>query len=308
MLSRGVRSIQNVTNKLYKGSASSPILNNMYSSQKNYETLNVTVPKEFIYHVELNRAKNLNSLNHAMWIEIGRCFDDLDKDENCRVVVLSGSGKLFTAGLDFNDAAMIGSKLSETDDVARRAKILKSYINLYQNSITSLEICKKPVIAAVHSACVGAGVDLITAADIRYCCNDAWFQVKEVDIGLAADVGTLQRLPKVIGNDSLARELCYTARKLLADEAHKCGLVSKVFENKDQMLQEALSVAETIAKKSPVAVQGTKASLVFSRDHSVQEGLDNIALYNQMAMQSEDFTEATIAAATKQKDIVFAKL
>lgn len=128
----------------------------------------------------------------------------------------------------------LAPKLAELDDVARKARVLWPIIRLYQESITSLEICCKPVISAVHSACIGAGINLITAADMRYCTEDAYFQVKEVDIGLTADVGVLQRLPKVIGSDSLARELCYTARKLPAGEALSCGLVSKVFVDKDR--------------------------------------------------------------------------
>lgn len=128
----------------------------------------------------------------------------------------------------------LGAELGEAEDIARKAKILSRSIVLYQDSLTSLEKCNKPVIAAVHGPCVGAGVDMITAADIRYCTKDAWFQVKEVSIGMAADVGTLQRLPKVIGSDSLVRELCYTGRKLLADEALSCGLVSKVFDDKER--------------------------------------------------------------------------
>lgn len=122
----------------------------------------------------------------------------------------------------------LGTEISQADDIARKAKVFEEVCVIYQDAISSLEKCCKPVITVSHNACVGAGVDLITAADIRYCSKDAWFQVKEVDIGMAADVGTLQRLPKVIGSQSLVRELCFTARKMHSEEAEKCGLVSKV--------------------------------------------------------------------------------
>lgn len=122
----------------------------------------------------------------------------------------------------------LGTEISQAEDIARKAKVFEEVCVIYQDAISSLEKCCKPVITASHNACVGAGVDLITAADIRYCSKDAWFQVKEVDIGMAADVGTLQRLPKVIGSQSLVRELCFTARKMQSDEAEKCGLISKV--------------------------------------------------------------------------------
>lgn len=125
-------------------------------------------------------------------------------------------------------AMQVGQKMAEIDEVSRRGHWLDKWIKQSQDSITSLELCLKPIIVGVHSACVGAGVDLITAADIRYCTDDAWFQVKEVDIGMAADVGTLQRLPKVIGSQSLVRELCFTGRKFTSKEASASGLVNRV--------------------------------------------------------------------------------
>lgn len=152
-------------------------------------------------------------------------------------------------------------------------------IKLYQDSISSLELCSKPVLAAVHSACVGAGVDLITSADLRYCTKDAWFQVKEVDIGMAADVGTLQRLPKVIGNQSLVRELCFTARKMNSEEAERSGLIGKVYENKEEMMSAVIGLAELIGTKSPVAVQLTKKNILFSQTRTNQEGLDHIVIF-----------------------------
>ncbi|XP_019872124.1 delta(3,5)-Delta(2,4)-dienoyl-CoA isomerase, mitochondrial [Aethina tumida] len=288
--------------------SSSSVINLLrMSTTPTYETLSVTVPKEFVYHVELSRPEKLNAMNRTMWLEIGKCFENLDTDEDCRVIVLSGAGKLFTAGLDLSDATQAEIIASSEDDVARRAKKLYDTITKYQDGITSLEKCRKPVIAAIHSACIGGGINIATAADMRYCTKDAWFQVKEVELGIAADVGVLQRLPKVIGSDSLARELCYTARKLHAAEALSCGLVQEVFEDKTQMLNKVLCVAEEIAKKSPVAVQGTKYALVYARDHTVQEGLDQQKLWNQAMLQSEDVRNAITAMLTKEKP-VFSKL
>merc|ERR1719289_753607 len=139
-----------------------------------------------------------------------------------------------------------------------------------------IEKCRKPVIGCVHNACVGAGVDLITAVDIRLCTDDSWFCVKEVDMGLAADVGTLQRLPKILGSQSLVNDLCLTARKMKSEEAKGCGLVSAVYQNREEMMFAAYEMARTIASKSPVAVQGTKQSLVYSRQHTTEEGLDHV--------------------------------
>lgn len=201
-----------------------------------------------------------------------------------------------------------GQQLAEVEEVARKGKLLEKMIKKYQDSISSLEVCTKPVIACVHSACVGAGVDLITAADIRYCSKDAWFQVKEVDIGMAADVGTLQRLPKVIGSQSLVRELCYTARKVQSDEGLACGLVSKVFETKEEMVQGAIELADAIAQKSPIAVQATKHNLNFSQTRPNQEGLDHIREMNKLYLQSEDFINACVAQQSKGEPPVFSKL
>lgn len=279
------------------------------SNSYNFKTLKLSTPAEFVVHVELNRPDRLNAFNKRMWIEIGECFQRLHDDPDCRAIVLSGgSAKHFTAGIDLLDMMKLGQELGEIDDVARKARLFEGLIKLYQDSISSLERCYKPVIAAVHAACVGAGVDMITAADIRYCSKDAWFQVKEVDIGMAADVGTLQRLPKVIGSQSLARELCFTARKFKSDEAAACGLVSKVFESREDMIRGAVELASELAGKSPLAVQGTKKNIVYSLDHTNQEGLDQIREMNMVNLQSEDFINAVMAQQSKGEKPVFSKL
>jgi Delta3,5-Delta2,4-dienoyl-CoA isomerase len=248
------------------------------------------------------------SLTSCDFSEIGKCFKELAVDPDCRSIVLSGSGKHFTAGIDLMDMLEMSAKLQDAPDVSRKGKIFEDFIEVYQDSITSLEKCPKPIIACTHSAVVGAGVDMITAADIRYCSKDCWFCVKEVDIGMAADVGTLQRLPKVIGSQSLVRELCFTARKLQSAEAEKCGLVSRVFEDKNSMMEEAIKMAELIASKSPVAVQTTKRNIVYSLDHTNQEGLDHIKEINKLNLQSEDFFNAVIAGQSKGEVPVFSKL
>ncbi|XP_042869939.1 delta(3,5)-Delta(2,4)-dienoyl-CoA isomerase, mitochondrial-like isoform X2 [Penaeus japonicus] len=273
-----------------------------------FETLAVSTPQENVYHVQLNRPDKLNAMNNTMWREIGQCFDKLGEDSDCRAIVLSGNGRLFTSGLDLSDMSGIVSVVMGDDDVARKCRLLHHLIKEFQDSFTALEKCPKPVIAAIHSACVGGGVDLICAADIRYCASDAWFQVKEVELGLAADVGTLQRLPKIIGNQSLVRELAFSARKVFSGEALQCGLVSRVFSDKESVLNGALDMATTIASMSPVAVQNTKTTLIHARDHTVQEGLDYVATLNMTMLQSEDLRIAAMAMMNKGKKPTFAKL
>ncbi|XP_070508436.1 delta(3,5)-Delta(2,4)-dienoyl-CoA isomerase, mitochondrial [Chironomus tepperi] len=273
-----------------------------------FETLKVTTPKAFVAHVELNRPDRLNALNYTLWHEIGQCFDELNASEDVRSIVLTGAGKHFTAGIDLMDMLQIGQKLAGVTDVSRKAKVLEELIVHHQNSISSLERCLKPVIAATHSAVVGAGVDLISTADIRYCTKDCWFSIKEVDIGMAADVGTLQRFPKAIGSQSLVRELCFTGRKFKSDEALRWGFVTRVFDTKEELVEASLKLAEEIASKSPVAVQGTKKNLVYSLDHTNQEGLDQITEINKMNLQSEDFVNAVMAGQSKGEVPVFSKL
>ncbi|XP_043466089.1 delta(3,5)-Delta(2,4)-dienoyl-CoA isomerase, mitochondrial isoform X2 [Leptopilina heterotoma] len=283
-------------------------LSSAASGKNQYETLLVTEAKPFVYNVQLNRPKSLNSMNNKMWLEITECFNQLAEDANCRVIILSGAGKSFCAGLDFKDAMSFGQALAEHEDIARKCKVMKKKIKTYQDTCTSIEKCPKPVIGAAHGACVGAAVDMLSAADIRYCSSNAWFQIKEVDIGMAADVGTLQRLPKIIGCNSLLRELAFTGRRLPANDALQCGFVNRVFDNEEKLMTEALSLAEEIASKSPVAVQTTKISLNYSRDHTVDEGLAHIRDINQAMLQSEDFINAVIAQATKGDPPVFSKL
>ncbi|XP_078315056.1 delta(3,5)-Delta(2,4)-dienoyl-CoA isomerase, mitochondrial-like isoform X2 [Crassostrea virginica] len=277
------------------------------TEQYKFETLNVTRPKEFVVQVEMNRPKKLNAMNREFWRECRECFQKLSTDKDCRVVILSGAGKAFTAGLDLADMSDIAVLTNPELDTSRKAFLIRNTIRDYQETFTVIEKCSKPVIAAIHNACVGGGIDMTAACDIRYCTGDAWFQIKEVDIGLAADVGTLQRFPKIVGNDSLVRELCFTARKFFSDEAKQMGFVSRIFQDKRAMIEGALETAALIAAKSPVAVQGTKISLVFSRDHSVQEGLDHVGLWNQGMLQSEDMMKSVMAALEK-KQPTFSKL
>ncbi|XP_074534907.1 delta(3,5)-Delta(2,4)-dienoyl-CoA isomerase, mitochondrial [Halichoeres trimaculatus] len=274
-----------------------------------FTSLAISHPAESITHVELNRPEKRNAMNKAFWSEMVTCFNEIAEDPNCRVVVVSGAGKIFTAGIDLMD--MAGDILQQDgDDTARNSWILRKKVCKYQETFSVIERCPKPVVVAVHGACVGGGVDLITACDIRLCTEDAWFQVKEVDIGLAADVGTLQRLPKVIGSRSLVNELALTARKMYADEAKSSGLVSRVFRDKETMMAGALEMAGEIAGRSPVAVQGTKMNLIYSRDHSVAEGLDYMASWNMSMLQTDDVVKSAQAAMEKKspKMITFSKL
>ncbi|XP_051934022.1 delta(3,5)-Delta(2,4)-dienoyl-CoA isomerase, mitochondrial isoform X2 [Hippocampus zosterae] len=274
-----------------------------------YTTLAISHPAQTITHVELHRPSKRNAMNKAFWSEMVDCFNEISGDPDCRVVVVFAAGKVFTAGIDLMD--MAGDLLQPNgDDTARISWNFRKNITKYQDTFSVIERCPKPVVVAIHGACVGGGVDLITACDIRLCTQDAWFQVKEVDIGLAADVGTLQRLPKVIGSRSLVNDLALTARKMYADEALNSGLVSRVFADKEAMMASALDMAGEMAARSPVAVQGTKVNLIYSRDHSVAEGLDYMATWNMSMLQTADVMKSAQASMEKKsvKSIEFSKL
>ncbi|CAM9977371.1 unnamed protein product, partial [Hapterophycus canaliculatus] len=213
----------------------------------------------------------MNAMNSSFFVELRECFDRLAIDKGCRAIVLCGSGKIFSSGLDLeeNGPAFADMTSTSTGDVnkdpARKSVEIARFVSGMQDSMASLERCPKPVICAVHSACIGGGVDLVCATDIRLASSDAWFSVKEVDLGLCADLGTLQRLPKLIGSDSLARELVFTARKFPAAEALKAGFLSAVVEDKQALMDHAIKLGSQIATRSPVAMQGSKVNLNYAR-------------------------------------------
>ena len=244
-----------------------------YPKQPNF---NLTFPTTFIAHVEINRPEKLNAFTDPMVQSLGAIFKQLSLDPDVRAIVLSGAGpKAFTAGLDVQAATESGPlslKAGTEQDIARRAIALRRHILEFQANVSAVETCEKPVIAVLHGISYGIALDITTCCDVRFCSRDVRFSVKEVDIGLAADVGTLTRLPKANLPMSWIKEVSLTAREFDADEALRVGLVSGVFETREVALEKAFGLAKVMAEKSPVAVQATKEILNFSRDHSVQDG------------------------------------
>jgi len=279
------------------------VMRRLLSTSRGYQHLLVTQPRPHVFHVMLNRPEKMNAFNPQLWSEVGTVFDDLANDAQCRVVVLSGAGKAFSAGIDLKEGVESLLRIMQDDqlDSARKARALRSLLSTYQGYFNALEKCPKPVVAAIHGHCLGAGNDLITAADIRYASNDAIFSIKEVDLGLAADVGILNRINKLVGNDSLTRELAFTARDFNASQALQYGLISRLFATPTECLNGALALAEEMASKSPIAVQGTKLALNYSRDHSIEDSINFILTWNQSQLLSEDLILSVTAALTKQK-------
>ncbi|MFK7831023.1 MAG: crotonase/enoyl-CoA hydratase family protein [Congregibacter sp.] len=264
-------------------------------TQPRFETLELAV-ESHVAEVFLNRADKANSMSSAMWRELQECFEWLDAEPTVRVVILAAHGKHFCAGIDL---AMLADTVGEKMEPARRAERLRRSILSMQDNLGAMEKCRKPVLAAIHNTCIGGAIDMVTCADMRYATEDAWFSVREVDIGMTADIGTLQRLPKIVPY-AVACELAYTGRNMSATEAQSVGLVNRVFADKDALLQEVRAIAANIASKSPLAVRGSKEMLLYSRDHSVQEGLNYVATWNSGMLSSLDLQEGMAAQMEKR--------
>ncbi|MGK0290314.1 MAG: enoyl-CoA hydratase [bacterium] len=257
-----------------------------------YNKLILTV-ENHIAHVVLNRPDKANALSMDMWLEIENVMNEIDQNPEARVVVISGNGKHFCAGIDLMDL-MRGLGQIEHKDLARKNEKLRHLVFKLQAAFTAIEKCRIPVIAATHNACVGAGVDMISACDMRYSTKDVKFSIKEIDVGMTADVGTLQRLPHLIPN-GIVKEMAYTGRNVNGEEAEKIGLVNKCFDDKETMMTEVMEIAKTIAAKSPISIRGTKEMLLYTRDHSVEDGLKYIATWNAAMLLSKDLEEAFVA-------------
>ncbi|KAL4915827.1 ClpP/crotonase-like domain-containing protein [Aspergillus aurantiobrunneus] len=273
------------------------------ASNYSHKHFNITFPQEYVAHVEINRPNQLNAFFEAMWIELGQIFTQLSTDPSVRSIVITGAGeKAFTAGLDVKAASQgFLSGNPSVSDPARKAVHLRREIASFQDCVSTLEKCEKPVIVAMHGFSLGLAIDLSSAADVRVCARDTRFAVKEVDIGLAADVGTLSRLPKIVGNYGWVKDVCLTARLFGAEEALRVGFVSQVFDTKEGAVRGAIGLAALMASKSPVAVQGTKELLNWSRDHTVQDGLRYTTIWNSAALQTSDVSSALLSGIQKRK-------
>ncbi len=252
-----------------------------------------------VTHVKINRPEKVNAFNQLCWEEMQAIFENLSEDEETRVIILSGEGKHFTAGIDLELLMSVQSVQSIKCEGRKREKI-RGFVKMLQAPVNAIEKCSKPVIAAIHSGCVGGGVDIVTACDMRYCSDDAYFIIKELDMGMVADLGTLQRLPKLVSPGFVA-EMAFTGRKVFGSEAFARGIVNECYESKEEMIEKVTALADTIASKSPLSIRGTKEMLRYSRDHSVEDGLNYISTWNAAYLLSTDLMEAFSASIQKKK-------
>ena len=264
--------------------------------------------KDHVCNMVLNRPNELNTMTRDFWVELGDALEEINRDSDVRVAILSSTGKHFCAGMDLSAFSNGVDDIPDDSkpDHARVGEVLYRTAKELQGYISKLEQIRVPVIAAVHGGVIGGALDLITACDMRFASNDAFFCIQEINIGMAADVGTLQRLPKIIP-DSKMREMAYSGRRMLADEAKDSGLVGEVYGTHDEMMNAVNKLATEIASKSPVAIYGLKAVMNYSRDHNVNDSLDFNALWSGAMLSQKDMTEA-MTAQMEKRDASFDKM
>ena len=253
---------------------------------------------EGIAHLRFSRPDQFNSFTMSFWEELPRAINALSREGKARVIVLSAEGKHFTAGMDIS-VFMQGGLDRQSDNVHVEAEAFRYHVKTLQDTFTALEKARQPVLAAIQGGAVGAGVDLIASCDCRYASADAFFCIQETAIGMTADVGTFPRLMKCMP-EGWARQMAYTAERLPAEKAKQIGLVNEVFETSEALLEGVMEIAAKIATHSPLAVTGCKTLMNYSRDHSSEDVLDYIALWNSAMLRPQDIKESYIAKSEKR--------
>ena len=269
-------------------------------TQQHFETFDLTIEND-IAHICLNRPDKRNSMIPSFWEDLPNVVQDIDNGAKARVIVISSTGPVFTAGMDLN---AFTPKTHQSADDAKRERIrhgaaFYDTARKTQAAFNALEACRLPVLAAIQGGCVGGGLDMVTACDMRYCTEDAFFTIFEINIGMTADVGTFPRLVQQMP-EGLVRELAYTGRRMAADEALSTGLVNRVFASQEEMLAGVMTIAAEIASKAPLAVYGCKHMINYSKDHTTADTLDYIAIWNASFLQSQEMQEAMTANAEKR--------
>jgi len=258
-----------------------------------YKCFDVSIEKG-IATVTLNRGEKLNTMIPAFWSELPKAIGEINSSGEARVIILASTGKHFSAGMDLAVFSM-GSGDAQAEVGRVRANLRENALHL-QDSFSCLEKARIPILAAIQGGCIGGAVDMVTACDMRYASEDAFFCIQEINIGMTADVGTLQRLPKLIP-EGVCRELAYTGRRMHSDEAKSVGLVNEVFSDQASLLDGVMGIAEEIASKSPLAIWGSKEMITYSRDHSTSDSLNYIATWQSGMFQPADMKEAFQAKA-----------
>ena len=264
----------------------------------NYENFAVSV-EAHIASVTFNRPEKANALNRKGWEELQLIFETLNQQEDVRVVILSGEGKHFCAGIDL-ELLMSVQHVQTMSCEGRKREEIRKFIKQLQAPVNAIEQCNVPVLACIHNGCIGGGLDIAAACDIGFCTEDSYFTIKELDMGMVADLGSLQRLPKIVPYAFVA-EMAYTGRKVSGVEAKSRSLVNETYKDKNEMMKAVWELAGVIASKSPIAVRGTKEMLQYSRDHNVDDALNHMSVWNPAFFLSEDLMEAFSSTVERRK-------
>ncbi len=269
-----------------------------------YTCFDLSINKN-VAHLVLNRPEKRNSMVPEFWSELPAIIRDIDNNSKARVIVISSTGPHFSAGMDLSAFSQNPELAAESSDAQKSNARLThgaTFIDTasyFQESFNAIEDCRIPVIAAIQGGCIGGGVDMVTACDMRYATEEAFICIQEINIGMTADVGTFPRLVKLIP-EGIVRELAYTGRRMPASEAQQAGLINRVFADQDTMLAEVLNIAAVIASKAPLAVYGSKRMINYARDHSTADALDYISVWNTSMLQGQEMQEAMVANKEKR--------
>ena len=257
-----------------------------------------------VAHIKLNRPEKRNAMNWDFWRDLPRIVGDIDTSARARCIVLSSTGPVFSAGLDlslFGQDVFASSKTAKINEKELQTpQNFMSFLSFLQDSISSLQKARIPVICAIQGGCIGGGVDLICSADIRLATNDAFFSIRETKIGMVADVGTFPRIVKLLP-EGIVKELAFTGRNFSAQEAKEYGFVNRLYESHDALIEGALEIANEIASNSPAAVYGCKRVIDFSRDHTIDEGLEWINMWNASMLSQSELMEGFQSFKSKKE-------
>jgi enoyl-CoA hydratase len=270
-----------------------------------YECFDVEIA-DHVAHIRLNRPEAFNSMIRSFWNELPAIVRDINDNARARCIVISSTGKHFSAGMDL--AVFAGGGTAGGADVDRQTagESFRYHVKALQDSFSCLDEARMPVLVAIQGGCIGGAVDMTSACDIRYATKDAFFCIQEINIGMTADVGTFPRLCKLIP-EGWVRELAYTGRRLPAEKAMAIGLVNAVFDTHEALLDHVMATATEIASKAPLAVAGSKVMINYARDHTIKDGLDYIALWN-VGMFSPPHMQEAFTAKQEKREGNFADL
>lgn len=267
--------------------------------KKTYECFSVSI-EDKVAHITLSRGDALNTMTKDFWNDLPEIVRSIDSGAMARVIVISSTGKHFSAGMDLSVFASEGAVTSSDRDRFVAAEQFRSNIRQIQSSFNALEEARVPVLFALQGGVIGGAMDMVSAGDIRYCTKDAFFCIQEINIAMTADVGTFPRLQRYV-SEGWVKEMAYGGRRLKADKAKEIGLVNEVFETHEEMMTYVMDLAKEIATKNPIAVTGSKVLINYGRDHSTADTLDYIGVWNASMLAPPHMQEAFTAQAQKRE-------